>query len=111
MSGTLSLEEYDRRKQFLQDIGSLTNPELIEIVRILQTHKFQYSENINGIFFNVAAVPQPIFEELYTFLQFTKTNRSSIEDRKLLFSTLGVEPLSEKELAIMEEHPALSKKK
>ena len=114
-SGTLSLEEYDRRKQFVQEITSLTNPELIEIVRILKKHNFVYSENMNGVFFNVAAVPQEVFDDLHIFLQFTKTNRSSIDDRKLLFSTLGVEPLSEKEqanvAATIEDHPALAKGK
>jgi len=112
MSG-LSLEEYNRRKQFLQEISSLTTAELIEIVRILRQHKFAYSENTNGVFFNVAAVPQELFEDLHTFIQFTKTNRSSIEDRNKLFTTLGVEPLSEKEkaevAAVIEDHPALTK--
>ena len=52
MASGLTIEEYDRRKQFLQEISSLTNAELIEIVRILRTHKFLYSENTNGVFFN-----------------------------------------------------------
>ena len=112
MSG-LSIEEYDRRKQFLQEISSLTAAELIEIVRILRKHKFVYSENTNGVFFNVATVPQDLFEDLHTFIQFTKTNRTSIEDRNKLFTTLGVEPLSEKEkaevAAVIEDHPALTK--
>ena len=107
------MKEYNRRKQFLEEITSLTNAELIEIVRILRAHKFSYSENTNGIFFNIAAVPQDLFEELHTFIQFTKTNRASIEDRTSLFQTLGVEPLSEKEradvAAVIEEHPSLAK--
>jgi hypothetical protein len=89
----LSPEEYARRKQFLQEITSLTTSELIEIVRILRTHKFTYSENTNGVFFNVAAVPQPLFEDLDTFIQFTKTNRNSIADRKSFMSTLSGDPL------------------
>ena len=106
-------EEYERRKQFLQELTSLTTAESSEIVRILRMHKFNYSENTNGVFFNVAAVPQALFNELDTFIQFTKTNRTSIEDRKTLFTTLGVEPLSEKEkaevAAVIEDHPSLAK--
>ena len=64
MSGLLTTEEYNRRKQFLEEILSLTNAELIEIVRILRAHKFVYSENTNGVFFNIAAVSQSLFEEL-----------------------------------------------
>jgi hypothetical protein len=109
----LSPEEYALRKQFVQELSSLTTAELIEIVRILRKHKFVYSENTNGVFFNVATVPQTLFNELNTFIQFTKTNRTSIEDRNTLFSTLGVEPLSEKEkadvAAIIEDNPALAK--
>lgn len=97
MSGRLSNEEYDRRKQFLQEITSLTNAELVEIVRILKKHNFQYSENSNGVFFNIAVVPQELFEELHGFINFTNKNRKSIEDRSCLMSTLGVGPLTEEE--------------
>ena len=110
----LSTEEYDRRKLFVQDISTLTTAELIEIVRILRAHKFSYSENTNGVFFNAVSLPQELFDELQSFLQFTKTNRTAIEDRSSLFSTLGVVPLSEKEKAVMtatiEDHPSLGKK-
>jgi hypothetical protein len=110
----ISREEYDRRKLFVQEISSLTTAELIEIVRILRVHKFSYSENSNGVFFNAVSLPQALFNDLQSFLQFTKTNRSAIEDRTSLFSTLGVEPLSEKEKAVMtatlEDHPSLGKK-
>lgn len=113
MASGLSIEEYNRRKQFLNEITSLTNAELIEIVRILRIHKFIYSENTNGVFFNVATVSQDLFEALNSFIQFTKTSRNSIEDRNKLFTTLGVEPLSEKEkaevAAVIEDHPALTK--
>jgi hypothetical protein len=97
MSGRLSDVEYDRRKQFLHDITSLTNAELVEIVRILKKHNFQYSENLNGVFFNIAIVPQDLFEELHHFIVFTNKNRKTIEDRSSLMSTLGVEPLTEEE--------------
>jgi hypothetical protein len=114
MSGHLSDEEYARRKLFVQEISTLTHAEYIEIVRILRAHKYTYSENSNGVFFNAAAIPQELFEELQKFLQFTKTNRASIEDRSSLFHTLGVEPLSEKEKltmdATIEDHPSLGKK-
>lgn len=85
----LSNEEYERRKQFLDGIKILTKAEHIEIVRILQKFETEYSENTNGIFFNVCAIPQNVFDALELFLSFTQTNRQKLEDRETLMSTLS----------------------
>lgn len=84
----ISSEEYARRKIFLENLKSLTKPEYVEIVRILKKNEVGFSENQNGIFFNVAHLPQVIFDELETFIQFTHTNRQNLSDRDTLLSTL-----------------------
>lgn len=84
----LSQEEYNRRKQFLSDVQRLTKAEYIEIVRILKKHNIQYSENQNGIFFNVVTLDQITFDDLERFIYFTEMNRKSLADRDIYLSTL-----------------------
>ncbi len=84
----LSPHEYTRRKHFLDNLKGLTKSEYAEIVRILQKHEVQFSENKNGIFFNVAALDQTVFDDLEKFLCFTQTNRKSLADRDTFLSTL-----------------------
>lgn len=81
--------EYERRKLFLEGLRTLTKAEHIEIIRILQKHETEFSENNNGIFFNVCVIPQPVFDALELFLQFTQRNRQNLEDREIYLSTLS----------------------
>jgi hypothetical protein len=85
----LPQDEYERRKRFLDGIRSLTKAEHIEIIRILKTHEAEYSENTNGVFFNICALEQPVFDALELFLSFTQKNRQNLEDRELYLSTLS----------------------
>lgn len=85
----LPQEEYERRKRFLDGLRTLTKAEHIEIVRILQKHEAEYSENTNGIFFNVCTLDQPVFDALELFLYFTQKNRKNLEDREMYLSTLS----------------------
>lgn len=85
----LPLEEYERRRRFLEGIRNLTKAEHVEIIRILQKYEAEYSENNNGVFFNVCALEQPVFDALELFLTFTQKNRQNLVDRELYLSTLS----------------------
>jgi len=87
--GLLPSEEYERRKKFLEGLKLLTRAEHIEIVRLLQKHEAVFSENQNGIFFNVVALSQPVFDALELFLSFTQSNRRDLADREKYMSTLA----------------------
>ena len=87
--GLLTPEEYERRKKFLDGLKMLTKAENIEIVRILQKHEAVFSENLNGIFFNVVALPQVTFDALELFISFTQSNRRDLADREQYMSTLA----------------------
>ncbi len=84
----LTKEEYQRRKVFLDHLKGLSEPEYIEIVRLLKKHQVPFSENQNGIFFNVTNLSQESFLDLEAFLQFTQRNRQQLADRDILLSTL-----------------------
>lgn len=87
----LSNEEYVRRKLFLDSLKGLTKAEYVEIVRLLQKHEVVYSENHNGIFLNLTALSQDVFDDLERFLTFTQSNRQNLLDRDTLLSTLLVQ--------------------
>lgn len=86
---TLSPDEYERRKKFLEGLKGLTKSEYIEIVRILQKHGSEYSENANGIFFNITIINQTVFDALELFMDFTQKNRRSLADREIYMSSLA----------------------
>ncbi len=78
----LTSDEYERRKYFVETLKGLTKAEYIEIVRILQKHEVTFSENANGIFFNVAGLTQDVFDALALFIRFTESNRRDLAERE-----------------------------
>jgi hypothetical protein len=89
--GNLSPEEYERRRDFLESLKTLTKTEHIEIVRILQKNDVTYSENANGIFFNVGMLEQSAFDALVQFIHFTQSNRRDLAERESILSSLASE--------------------
>ena len=47
------MDDYEQRKEFCKEMNTLSRPELEEVYRILRREGGEYSENSNGIFFNV----------------------------------------------------------
>jgi hypothetical protein len=78
---TLDKADYERRKHFLEDMKILSKDEYEEIFRILKRHNIEYSENSNGIFFDLALLSSDVFEKLSTFMDFCKTQRKIEEVR------------------------------
>jgi len=81
-------DDYDRRKEFCKDIESLSRSEIEELYRILRREGGEYSENSNGIFFDVATLPANVFEALWKFIEFCKTNAKTLEERTKLMGNL-----------------------
>jgi hypothetical protein len=75
-------DDYNRRKEMCREIESLSRPELEELYRILRREGGEYSENSNGIFFDIASLPANVFEALWKFIEFCKSNASELEKRK-----------------------------
>ena len=92
--GLLAPEEYERRKAFLEALKGLTKAEHVEIIRILHRHEVSFSENSNGIFFNVGNLEQSVFDILQQFLNFTQSNRRDLAEREALMKSLALEMTS-----------------
>jgi len=70
--------EYSRREKFLNALRQLGEPEFLEILRLLQKKNIHYSENANGVFFDVVALDQDTFNELEQFIEFVRKNRDEL---------------------------------
>jgi hypothetical protein len=73
--------EYERRKEFCAEMKSLSKSEYIEIARILREHSVPFSENRNGLYFDLALLPQEVFDSLIKFREFVKRNSKELEKR------------------------------
>ena len=89
---TLTNEEYEERKKVLQELSKLVKSEQEQIFLILKRYKLEFSENSNGVFFDLSRIPREPFEEIQKFLVFCQTNRSDFEvrDREMESSRLSL---------------------
>jgi dsDNA-specific endonuclease/ATPase MutS2 len=71
----------DERKQLFENMKLLVKPEQEEIYRILRKMKETYSENSNGIFFDLSTVSEPTFEQIREYLNFCLKTRQEHEVR------------------------------
>ena len=76
------MDEYDRRKDLLDMIKILTKTEQEEIFRILKRTNSLYTENSNGIFFDVSKLNYSTFEQMLQFIEFCKKNREDFQHRE-----------------------------
>ena len=77
------IEDYDIRKDFLEDLKLLNKTEQEQIFRIVKSSNTQYSENSNGIFFDISKITPIIFIEMQQFMEFCKKNRKNFESREI----------------------------
>ena len=95
MSGsvnTLTNEEYEDRKRVLGEMKKLVRAEQEQVFLILKRYKVDFSENSNGVFFDLSRVPKEPFDEIQKFLTFCQTNRNDFEarDREMESSRLSL---------------------
>ncbi len=80
-AGKISPEEFERRKDFCDAMKTMGRSEYIEIARILRKHAITISENRSGMYFDMAKLPQEVFEELLQFREFVSQTAKELEKR------------------------------
>ncbi len=80
-SPTLQKEEYERRKLFLEELKTLSKEQYEDIFRIIKRNNVEYSENSNGIFFDVLLLSDDVFKQLDQFIELSKVQTQSEEHR------------------------------
>ncbi len=84
----LTAAEYERRRTFCESMKKMSRPEFIEIARILRRNGMPMSENRSGLFFDMAKLPAPVFEELLRFREFVAQGAVELEKRETLMRDL-----------------------
>lgn len=84
-------EDYDQRKKVWETIKTLVKSEQEELFRILLRNKVEYTENTNGIFFDVGKLEKAVLEEIMKFLSFCAENRIDFEKRDKTLEFLRAE--------------------
>ena len=82
---------YEQRKQFFENLKILVKAEYEEIFRILKRGKEEFTENSNGIFFDVMAVQESTFDQFQEYMKFCLENRRLEEGRTKQLATLSEE--------------------
>jgi hypothetical protein len=82
MSNYNEIQDYELRKQVLEDLKILNKSEKEEIFRILKVSNSLFSENSNGIFFDMSKLENDVFSQIIKFLEFCKKNRKNFESRE-----------------------------
>lgn len=88
MSGLITHEE---RKKVFDAIKSLVKPEQESIFRIIRKTKESYTENSNGIFFDLSTISDDTFLQIKDYLHFCSTTRQDHESRMKELETLRTE--------------------
>jgi hypothetical protein len=77
----LSVNIHDERKKVFDAIKTLVKPEQESIFRIIRKSKETYTENSNGIFFDLSTISDETFLEIKDYLQFCSTTRQEHDFR------------------------------
>lgn len=88
---TLLQAEYDERKNFLEDLKLLNKDEYTELFRILKKNNVEFSENSNGVFFDLVNVPNTIFIQFLEFMNLCKDQKNSETKRTAEMESLREE--------------------
>jgi hypothetical protein len=78
---TLSKEDYETRKSLAEELKTLAKEEYEEVFRIIKRAGVAYSENSNGVHFDLTAVHTECVEQISKFLELCKTQRMEQEAR------------------------------
>lgn len=73
--------EIEERKQCLEDTKTLTKEQAEGLFRVIHAEQVAYSENSNGIFFDLMSLNPQQFAAVKSFLALCKTQQQSEQER------------------------------
>jgi hypothetical protein len=84
----LPKEDYERRKAMIDEFKQLSKPEYEELFRILKFEHVSYTENSNGIHFDLGTVSDEVVVKLQDFLQLVRKHAQEDAERTKTMNTL-----------------------
>jgi len=77
----MSKEDYDSRKELLENMKALSKTEKEDIFRIIKRENEQFSENSNGIFFDLATIKNTTFVEILNMITLSNQKKQEQDER------------------------------
>jgi len=76
------MEQYTnkKRKVLFDKINSLSSMEHEEILKIVKNHGISYSQNKNGIFFNLSSLPDEVVHDIDSFVIYCISNKKELDE-------------------------------
>lgn len=84
------MSSYDEKKRVFEDIKLLAKPEQEELFRIIRRMKENYTENSNGIFFDLTLLSDQTFDAIKEYLHFCLRTRQEHENRLKELETIRI---------------------
>jgi hypothetical protein len=81
-AASLTNEEYETRKKFLEELKGLVKEEQEHIFRIIKYHNIEFSENNNGVFFDVCTLSNSVFNKISEYMMLCRQNRDNFAERE-----------------------------
>ena len=78
---SISKEDYDSRKELLENMKALSKTEKEDIFRIIKRENEQFSENSNGIFFDLATIKKTTFVEILNMITLSNQKKQEQDER------------------------------
>jgi hypothetical protein len=82
---------YEKRRTLFENLKILVKSEYEEVFRILKRNREEWTENSNGIFFDMAAIKEQTMGQLTEYMGFCLENRKAEERRASQLASLGTE--------------------
>jgi hypothetical protein len=82
---------YEERKQLFDYFKMLSTPEHEEIFRIIRKTKENYTENSNGIFFDLSTISEDAFTQIKEYINFCLKTRQEEENRLKDLETIRIQ--------------------
>lgn len=82
---------YEERKKIFENIKILVKPEQEEVFRIIRKTKENYTENSNGIFFDLSLISEDTFLQIKEYLDFCLKTRQEDADRLKELETIRIQ--------------------
>lgn len=74
-------QSYEDRKRLHENLRHLVKSEHEQIFRILKKYNETYTENSNGIFFDITTISEDTFQDMLKFMEFCLENRRQEQSR------------------------------
>jgi hypothetical protein len=82
---------YEERKKIFENIKMLVKPEQEEVYRLLRRTKENFTENSNGIFFDLVAISDEGVSNIKEYITFCLKTRQEHEERLKELETIRIQ--------------------